>query len=38
MVAASFFGYLFVNGDRGDTWRKLPKELGESRTVAVLPN
>ena len=38
IVAASLFGYLYVSEDGGDTWRKLPKEFGEVRSVAVLPN
>ena len=38
IVAASLFGYLYVSEDGGDEWRKLPKEFGEIRTVAVLPN
>lgn len=38
IVAASLFGYLYVSEDGGDTWRKLRKEFGEIRSVAVLPN
>ena len=38
IVAATLFGYLYVSEDGGDTWRKLRKEFGEIRSVAVLPN
>jgi photosystem II stability/assembly factor-like uncharacterized protein len=38
IVAASLFGYIYVSEDGGDTWRKLKKEFGEVRSVAVLPN
>ena len=38
IVAASLFGYVYASEDGGDTWKKLPREFGEIRTVAVVPN
>ena len=38
IVAVSLFGYVYVSEDGGDSWRKLKKEFGEIRSVAVLPN
>ena len=38
IVAASLFGYLYVSEDGGDNWKKLKKEFGEIRSVAVVPN
>ena len=38
IVAASLYGYLYASDDGGDTWRKLRKELGEIRTLALMPN
>jgi photosystem II stability/assembly factor-like uncharacterized protein len=38
IVAASLYGYLYASDDGGDSWRKLSKEFGEVRTVAVTPN
>ena len=38
IVAASLFGYLYVSEDGGDSWKKLKKEFGEIRSVAILPN
>jgi hypothetical protein len=38
IAAASFHGYVYVNTDGGESWRKLRKEFREIRTVAVMPN
>lgn len=38
IVAASLYGYLYTSEDGGDSWRKLKKEFGEIRAVAVMPN
>ena len=38
IVAASLYGYLYISEDGGDSWRKLKKEFGEIRAVAVMPN
>jgi photosystem II stability/assembly factor-like uncharacterized protein len=38
IVAASLYGYVYVSDDGGDSWRKLKKEFGEVRSVAVTPN
>jgi len=38
IVASSFYGYLYVSDNGGDSWRKLPRELTEIRSVAWLPN
>ena len=38
MVAASLYGYVYVTDDGGVSWRKLPKEFGEIRSVALTPN
>ena len=38
VVAASLYGYVYVSNDSGDSWRKLEKEFGEVRSVAVTPN
>ena len=38
IVAASLYGYVYVSEDAGDSWRKLEKEFGEVRSVAVTPN
>ncbi len=37
VVAASLYGYVYVTEDAGDSWRKLDKEFGEVRSVAVTP-
>ena len=37
VVAASFFGYVYVIEDGGDTWSKLQKEFGEISSVMWLP-
>ena len=37
VVAASLYGYIYVTEDAGDSWRKLDKEFGEVRSVAVTP-
>ena len=38
IVAASFYGYVYLSEDGGDSWQKLQKEFGEVRSVALLPN
>ena len=38
IVAASLLGYVYVSEDGGDSWRKLQREFGEVRSVALLPN
>ncbi|HEX2170895.1 MAG TPA: YCF48-related protein [Dehalococcoidia bacterium] len=38
LAAASLYGHVFVSEDGGTAWRKLPREFGEVRAVAVLPN
>ena len=38
IVAASLYGYVYVSDDAGVSWRKLPKEFGEIRSVALTPN
>ena len=38
MVAASLYGYVYVTDDGGVSFRKLPKEFGEIRSVALTPN
>ena len=38
IAAASIYGYIYVSDDGGETWRKLEREFGEIRTVAISPN
>ena len=38
IAAASLYGYVYVSEDGGESWRKLKKEFGEVRSVAVTPN
>jgi len=38
IAAGSLYGYVYVSTDGGESWRKLKKEFGEIRTLAVLPN
>ena len=38
IVATSFYVYVYVSEDGGDSWKKLQKEFGEVRSVALLPN
>ncbi len=37
VVATSLFGQIYVSDDRAGTWRKLDRELGEIRAVALTP-
>ena len=37
VVATSLFGQVFVSNDYGDSWRKLDREFGEIRAVAIAP-
>jgi hypothetical protein len=37
VVATSLFGQIYASDDRAETWRKLDRELGEIRAVAVMP-
>ena len=37
IVATSLFGHVFVSDDHAATWRKLDREFGEVRAVAVVP-
>jgi photosystem II stability/assembly factor-like uncharacterized protein len=38
VAAASLYGYVYVSEDGGESWRKLRKEFGEIRSIAVVPN
>jgi photosystem II stability/assembly factor-like uncharacterized protein len=38
VVTNSLFGYVYVSTDGGDSWRKVPRELSEIRSVAWMPN
>ena len=38
IVAASLYGYVYVSSDGGDSWEKLRRELGEIRSLALMPN
>ena len=38
IAAASLYGYVYVSTDGGESWKKLKKEFGEVRSVAVMPN
>ncbi len=38
ILAFSLFGEVFVSEDAGDSWSKIPREFGEIRTAAWLPN
>jgi len=38
IAAASLYGYVYASTDGGESWRKLEKEFGEIRSVAVMPN
>jgi photosystem II stability/assembly factor-like uncharacterized protein len=38
VVANTFYGYIYLSEDGGDSWRKLPRELTEIRSQAWLPN
>jgi len=38
IAAASLYGYVYVSTDGGTAWQKLPREFGEIRAVAVMPN
>jgi photosystem II stability/assembly factor-like uncharacterized protein len=38
IVAASFYGYIYLSRDGGESWRKLPRELTEIRSLAWVPN
>jgi hypothetical protein len=37
IAAASLYGYVYVSTDGGESWKKLKKEFGEIRTLAVTP-
>jgi photosystem II stability/assembly factor-like uncharacterized protein len=37
VVGTSVFGQIYVSEDHASTWRKLPREFGEIRAVAVFP-
>ncbi len=37
IAAASLYGYLYLSEDGGDTWRKLDREFGEVRALALTP-
>ena len=37
IVATSLFGQVFVSDDHADTWRKLDREFGEIRALALTP-
>jgi Sortilin, neurotensin receptor 3, len=37
IVATSLFGQVYVSDDHAESWRKLDRELGEIRAVALLP-
>jgi photosystem II stability/assembly factor-like uncharacterized protein len=38
ILAFSLFGEVYVSEDAGDSWGKIPREFGEIRTAAWLPN
>ena len=38
IAAASVYGYLYLSDDGGASWRKLDREFGEIRAVAISPN
>jgi photosystem II stability/assembly factor-like uncharacterized protein len=38
IVAWTLFGEVYVSEDAGESWRKIPREFGEIRTGAWLPN
>lgn len=38
VVAASNYGYVYVSEDAGQNWTKLPREFGEIRGLAWVPN
>ncbi len=38
IAAASLYGYVYLSMDGGDSWRKLKKEFGEIRSLALMPN
>jgi photosystem II stability/assembly factor-like uncharacterized protein len=38
IATASLYGYVYVSTDGGESWRKLKKEFGEVRALAVMPN
>ncbi len=38
IVAFSLFGEVYVTEDAGNSWRKIPREFGEIRAAAWLPN
>ena len=38
VVGCSIHGYVYVSEDGGETWRKLDREFGHIRSVAVTPN
>ena len=37
IVAGSLYGYVYVTEDGGDSWRKLKREFGEIRSLALMP-
>ncbi|HUY20153.1 MAG TPA: YCF48-related protein [Candidatus Binataceae bacterium] len=38
VIANTFYGYIYLSENGGDSWRKLPRELTEIRSQAWLPN
>lgn len=38
IAAASIYGYVYVSTDGGNAWDKLPREFGEIRSLAIMPN
>ncbi len=38
IAAACLYGYVYLSSDGGESWRKLRKEFGEIRTLALSPN
>ena len=38
IAAHSVHGYLYLSDDGGESWRKLQKEFGQIRAVALSPN
>jgi len=38
IVAASLYGYVYVSDDAGQSWKKLRKEFGEIRSLALTPS
>ena len=38
IAAATLYGYVYISEDGGESWKKLKKEFGEVRSLALTPN